>query len=152
MNVYEKSIQVLTELFSKDFTFSLATVQGDTPVVRVVDTYYDNNVFWIVTYANTNKVKEITANPKVALCNDFYSFKGKAFNVGHPLHKDNQEIREKLIEVFKPWYFAHNDENDEDMCYVKVELEYGFFYQDRKGYQVDFINKTAEEFPFNVDI
>lgn len=151
MNVYEKSIQVLTELFSKDCTFSLATVKEDMPAVRVVDTYYENGVFWIVTYAKSNKVNEITANPKVALCNNFYSFKGKAFNVGHPLDKANQEIREKLIEVFKPWYFAHNNEDDENMCYVKVELENGFFYKDGKGYKVQFTDKNAEEFPFNID-
>ncbi|PHV72077.1 pyridoxamine 5-phosphate oxidase [Sporanaerobium hydrogeniformans] len=148
MNAYEKSIEVLTELFSKDCTFSLATVKGDMPAVRVVDAYYHKSMFWIVTYATTNKVKEVTANPKVALCNNLYSFKGKAFNVGHPLDKDNQEIREKLIEVFKPWYFAHNDENDENMCFVKVELEYGFFYKNGKGYKVNFIDKNAEEFPF----
>lgn len=148
MNVYEKSIEVLTELFNRDFTFSLATVKGDMPAVRVVDTYYDNGAFWVVTYANSNKVNEIIANPRVALCNNLYSFKGKAFNVGHPLDKKNQEIREKLIEAFKPWYFAHNNENDENMCFVKVELEYGFFYKNGKGYKVEFIDKNAEEFPF----
>jgi hypothetical protein len=31
-------------------------------------------------------------------------------------------------------------------------LSGGFFFKDGKGYKVDFINKTAEEFPFAPDI
>ena len=53
-----------------------------------------------------------------------------------------------MIEAFKPWYFAHNNENDEYMCFVKVELEHGFFYKDGIGYKVNFIDKSVEEFPF----
>lgn len=148
MELFEKSRNVLTDLFSRDFLFSLATVKDQKPAVRVIDTYYENGVFWVVTYALSNKVKEIEANPNVALCNNFYSFTGNAYNVGHPLKDENREIREKLIKVFEPWYFAHNDENDKNMCYVKIELTSGFFHKDGKGYKVDFVNKTAEEFPF----
>ena len=152
MNSYEKSLTVLSDLFGKDFQFSLATSVNDKPSIRVVDTYYENGVFWIVTYAKSNKVKEIEANPNVALCNYFYSFTGKAINAGHPLKTENEEIRKKLIKVFEPWYFAHNNENDENMCYVKVVLTNGFFFKNGKGYKVDFEKKTSKEFPFNPDV
>ncbi len=72
--------------------------------------------------------------------------------LGHPLKDENKIIRSKLIEVFSPWYFEHNDETDENMCYVKIEPDSGFFYKDGTGYKVDFNSKTAEEFPFEFDI
>lgn len=150
MNIFEKSLKVLEELFSRDYQFALATVGQDTPSIRVVDTFFDSGVFYIVTYASTQKVMELEKNPKVALCNEFYRFNGYAYNIGHPLKKENAEIREKLIEVFKPWYFEHNNEQDENMCYVKVELSNGFFHKDGIGYKVDFNSKTAEEFPFEL--
>lgn len=71
---------------------------------------------------------------------------------GHPSKEENHAIREKLIKAFELWYFAHNNEKDEDMCYVKIELKHGFFYSDGTGYKVDFENKTAEKFPFTFDI
>ncbi|WP_010077397.1 hypothetical protein [Clostridium cellulovorans] len=86
------------------------------------------------------------------MCNKLYRFIGTAYNIGHPLLEENQAIREKLIKVFEPWYFAHNNENDENMCYVKIELKQGFFYKYGTGYKVDFENKKAEEFPFTFDI
>lgn len=148
MIMYDKSLEVLENLFTKDCTFMLATSTEDKPSLRVVDTYYENGVFWIVTYATSQKVKEIEKNPNIALCNNFYKFRGKAYNTGHPLDKNNQEIREKLIKVFEPWYFAHNNENDENMCYVKVIPESGFFHKDGTGYEVDFLQKTAKDIPF----
>lgn len=148
MSALEKSMEVLSELFGKDVTFVLATASDNVVSARVVDAYYNNGVFWIVTYAKSNKVKDIESNPNIALCNNFHTFKGKACNAGHPLKEDNKAIREKLIRVFEPWYFAHNDENDEHMCYVKIVPESGVFHKDGTGYRVDFIGKTAEEFPF----
>ena len=152
MELFEKSMTVLSELFGRDYQFSLATTKDNKPSVRVVDTYYEEGIFWIVTYATSNKVKEIDANADVALCDQFYSFKGKAYNVGHPLKEENRKIREKLIKVFQPWYFEHNDENDDNMCYVKVDLTEGFFYKDGIGYKVNFIDKSVEKFPFHRDL
>jgi len=152
MTAFKKSMVVLSDLFSKDFTFVLATAKENVPSARVVDTYYENGIFWMVTYSKSNKMKEIENNPHVALCNNFHCFKCIARNVGHPLNEEKKAIREKLIKVFESWYFAHNDENDEHMCYVKVEPESGFFHKDGFGYRVDFINKIAEEFPFSPNI
>ena len=86
------------------------------------------------------------------MCSKLYRFTGIAHNIGHPLLEENHGIREKLIKVFEPWYFAHNNENDESMCYIKIELKLGFFYKDGIGYKVDFENRKAEEFPFTFDI
>lgn len=152
MDTFEKSIQVLEELFAKDYQFALATSEDNVPSVRFVDTFYDNGAFYVVTYANSLKVLEIEGNDKVALCNQCYRFSGVAHNIGHPLLEENKEIRAKLIKVFEPWYFKHNNENDKNMCYVKIQLRHGFFYKDGTGYDVDFISKKAKEFPFTFDI
>lgn len=152
MITYDKSLEILKELFGRDYTFVLATAQNNIPSQRVVDTYYSNGAFWIVTYALSNKVKEISANPHVSLCNTFHGFSGKAYYMGHPLNEDNKEIRQKLIKAFEPWYFAHNNEADENMCYLKIEPEQGFFHKDGTGYKVNFLDNTAEEFPFTPQI
>lgn len=148
MTLYEKSLVILDELFGKDFIFSLATVNEDKPSIRVIDTYYEEGALWGVTYALSNKVMAIEKNPNVALCNMFYSFNGKAFNMGHPLKEENKAIREKLIKVFEPWYFAHNNEADAHMCYIKIELEAGFFHKDGRGYKINFLEQSVEDFPF----
>jgi general stress protein 26 len=152
MEAYEKSLNVLNELFARDYQFALATTNNNIPSVRFIDTYYDQCCFYIVTYAKSKKVIEMEINNNVSLCNKLYSFNGVAINIGHPLIPQNSEIREKLIRVFEPWYFKHNNENDENMCYVKVELTDGFFYKDGKGFKVDFIAQEAKEFPFEFDM
>jgi len=152
MNAYEEGLGVLETLFARDYQFALATSNNNIPAVRFIDTFYDNGVFYIVTSRKSNKVKEIEHNPVVSLSKDLYRFTGIARNIGHPLLKENLKIREKLIKVFEPWYFAHNNENDENMCYIKVDLSQGLFYKDGTGYKVNFENKTAEKFPFIFDI
>ncbi len=152
MNVFERSMKVMRDLFSNDCQFALATAHQNIPSIRVVDTFYDEGCFYIVTYAKSKKVKELEVNKNVSLCHQLYNFNGYAYNIGHPLKPENKAIREKLIHVFKPWYFKHNNEKDENMCYVKVELTKGFFYKDGKGYKVDFVKQEASEFPFKFDI
>ena len=152
MIIYKKSLEVLQELFARDYQFALATSNDNVPSVRFIDTFYNDGSFYIVSYAKSQKVMDIEKNSKVSMCNKLYRFSGAAYNIGHPLLEENLEIREKLIKAFEPWYFAHNNENDENMCYLKIELKEGFFYKDGTGYKVDFENKKAEEFPFQFDI
>ncbi len=152
MDVYEKSIHVMNELFARDYQFAMATVKDNTPSVRFVDTFYESGSFYVVTHSKSQKVQELKINNQVSLCNKLYRFSGSGYNIGHPLLTENRAIREKLIKVFEPWYFAHNNENDENMCYVKIELKEGFFYKDGTGYKVSFQQKEAEQFPFDFDI
>jgi hypothetical protein len=149
--MFQQAMQVMSDLFARDCQFAMATARDNRPSVRYVDTFYEDGSFFVVTYANSQKVQELNVNSHVALCNGFYRFRGRAYNLGHPLQPENQEIRSKLIKVFEPWYFAHNDENDEHMCYVEIKLTDGFFYKDGTGYQVDFEQETAEAFPFERD-
>lgn len=47
MTIYEKSLNILTELFAKDYQFALATCDDNVPSVRFVDTFYDDGEFYI---------------------------------------------------------------------------------------------------------
>lgn len=152
MTDYDKSQRVLRELFERDYTFVFATCSGNAPYQRVVDTCYWQGAFWIVTHGLSNKVKQLQGNPNVSLCNGFHIFEGTAVNAGHPLLPENKEIRLKLTEVFAPWYFEHNDEKDEQMCFVKMVPHTGFFHRDGTGYQVDFMSQTARLIPFSPQI
>ncbi|PKM58450.1 MAG: pyridoxamine 5-phosphate oxidase [Firmicutes bacterium HGW-Firmicutes-3] len=151
MKEYQNALKIMNELFAKDCQFSLATSKDNVPSIRIVDTFYDEGSFYIVTHAKSQKVKEINDNENVALCSKLYSFKGLAENIGHPLKLENQKIREKLIHAFQTWYFQHNDENDQSMCIVRVLLQKGFFYSQGIGYKVDFQAESAEVFPFNFE-
>jgi len=91
-------------------------------------------------------------NPQVSLCNSFHTFNGLAYYAGHPLDEQNKDIRAKLIQVFEPWYFAHNNEADKDMCYVRIELTEGFFHTDGFGYIMDFTKHEAKIIPFTPQI
>lgn len=148
---FTKSMKVMQSLFGKDSLFALATTKANIPTVRVVDAYYEEGSFYIVANRLSRKVIDIIENPNVALCEEMYQFQGKAYNIGHPLQEENKEIRETLVKQFEKWYFLHNNEADENMCYIKVELTNGFFYLDGTGYRVDFTNQTAEEFPFQFE-
>jgi uncharacterized pyridoxamine 5'-phosphate oxidase family protein len=152
MNDYEKSIEVLQELFGQDSQFAWATSENNIPSLRFVDTLFDNGSFYVVTYRGTRKVQEIKDNPQVALCKDLHRFQGIATNIGHPLDPKNKEIREKLVKAFESWYYKHNDEASDNMCYIKIDPVNGFFYKDGVGYQIDFIEKKAELSPFEMDI
>lgn len=153
MNDFENALKIMQDIFSRDYQFALATSENDTPSLRFVDTYFDGECFYVVTYLYSQKVKEIIKNPNVALCSKkMHSFSGRAYNIGHPLLSENSGIREKLIEVFEPWYFKHNNENDSNMCYIKIKPTTGFFHKDGTGYKVNFEDKTVSKFPFNFDI
>lgn len=83
MNKYEVGIKILNERFEngKDNVISLATIslehspEGNSrPCVRDVDAYYEDGVFYIVTHAQSNKVKQITINPEVSISVHFVGY------------------------------------------------------------------------------
>ena len=149
MDNYKIAIMLMEQLFSRDYQFAMATAANTIPSLRFVDTYYDDGAFYSVTYANTNKVKEIAINPNIALCGrKGYSFSGKAYNIGHPLLLENNDIRNKLIKAFEPWYFKHNNEAD-DICLIKIVPESGFIHIDGIGYDINFKDKTVNTAPFD---
>ncbi|GAU78877.1 pyridoxamine 5'-phosphate oxidase family protein [Fusibacter sp. 3D3] len=156
MEKYEEGMKILSEKFGngKDNAISLATISLETgvdgnprPSVRDVDAYYEDGVFYVVTYAQSNKMKQIGENPEVSVSvhlEDFFS-SGTGENLGWVLEPHNAVLRTKLREVFKDWYDFANNENDKNCCFLAIHLKKGTLRinHGEKFYHFDFENKTA---------
>lgn len=152
MNDFENAIRAMKELFGRDYQFVLSTAKDNIPSSRMVDTFFDGESFYIVTYRLSQKAAEIEENPNISLYSrKMHFFSGKAYNIGHPLKNENAEVRSVLVKAFELWYFKHNDESDENMCYLKINPTIGSFHKDGTGYKINFIERTVQMIPFSFD-
>ncbi len=136
MDKYMEGIQILNDKFGngKDNVISLATISMELnmggnpkPCVRDVDAIYDDGVFYIVTYAQSNKVKQIEANPEVSVSvhyEDYFS-SGIAKNLGWVMEPGNSEIRKRMRSAFAEWYDFANDEQDRNCCILEIYMKTG---------------------------
>ena len=149
MNKYNNAIKIITERFSKDSIIAIATTDGKCLYNRMVDAYYENGAFYVVTYTLSSKIKHIETNSKVAICAiDWFTGHGIGENLGWVLDESNKEIMIKLREAFASWYTGgHVDENDPNTCVLRIRLTNGILIDhDRKydewRYELDFVNQT----------
>ena len=73
----------MIERFGKDSIIALATTVGGTPYVRYVNAFYSDGAFYVLTYGLSNKMKQIEANPIVAIAGDWFTAHGKGINLGY---------------------------------------------------------------------
>lgn len=156
MSMYEEGMKLMEEKFGKgkDNNISLATVALESsvdgkpcPNVRVVDAYYEDGTFYVVTYGKSNKMQEIAKNPEVAVAafSEMFTSRGIGENLGWVLDPKNAEIRGKLRKAFAEWYDMANNENDENCCILAIHLTRGILNINHweKLYHMDFVNKTC---------
>ena len=74
--------KIMTERFGKDTVIALATVEQEVPYVRKVNAYYEDGSFYIITYALSNKIKQIEKNPNVAIAGEWFTAHGRGKNLG----------------------------------------------------------------------
>ena len=118
--------KIMMERFGKDTVIALATVEHGVPYVRKVNAYYEDGSFYIITYALTNKIKQIEKNPNVAIAGDWFTAHGKGNNLGYFGKEENRIIAEKLKSVFTEWIDnGHNNFDDENTIILCVELTDG---------------------------
>ena len=130
---------IIQERFGKDSLIALATVDGDIPAVRTVNTVYIDGAFYVVTYALSGKMKQIAKNPTVAICGDWFTAHGVGENLGHVLLKENQNIMEKLRTAFSAWYNnGHTNEADPNTCLLKIRLTDGVLFSHGTRYDIEF--------------
>ena len=130
---------IIQERFGKDSLIALATVDGDIPAVRTVNTVYIDGVFYVVTYALSGKMKQIAKNPTVAICGDWFTAHGVGENLGHVLLEENQNIMEKLRTAFSAWYNnGHTNEADPNTCLLKIRLTDGVLFSHGTRYDIEF--------------
>ena len=135
----EQALSLMNERFGHDNLISLATLDGNRPSVRIVNSYYEEGVFYTVTYALSNKMRQIKQNPEVAICGEWFTAHGVGENLGYVRDEKNKEIMMKLRVVFAEWYDnGHTDENDMNTCLLKVLLTDGILFHEGTKYEIDF--------------
>lgn len=156
MSKYEEGLKILEEKFgnNKDNIIALATIARyptadgrPRPVVRDVDAYYEDGVFYVVTWGESSKMQQITQNNEVAIAVAFewFTANGIGENLGWVLDQKNAEIRTKLRTTFAKWYDSANNENDKNCCFLAIHLTKGIININHHEtlYHMDFENKTA---------
>ncbi|MEE0681931.1 MAG: pyridoxamine 5'-phosphate oxidase family protein [Candidatus Gastranaerophilaceae bacterium] len=155
MNKYEEAMKHLDEkLGHKDGLISLSTIALEPgangrsrPAARLVDAYYEDGAFYIVTYATSDKMLQIAQNPEVAVCIVVENFTadGIGENLGWVCDEKNVEMMEKLRKIFAEWYYEANNDEDPNTCLLRVRLTKGLWNDAHKGIrnEIDFVNKTA---------
>jgi hypothetical protein len=156
MNNYEEGLKLLEEKFGngKDNVISLATISlepaangNPRPVVRDVDAFYEDGVFYVTTWGKSGKMQQIAHNNEVAItvCHQWFNANGTGENLDWVLDPKNAELRTKLRSAFSEWYDHANNEKDENCCILAIRLTKGLININHfeKLYFMDFVNKTA---------
>ena len=150
MSKYDDAIKLMIERFGKDNLISIATMDGSRVSVRMVDAYYEDGAFYTVTYALSNKMKQIEVNPEVAVCGiDWFSGHGTGENLGWVRDEKNTAMMTKLRGIFATWYSnGHVNEEDKNTCLLRICLTDGVIIDHDKNYGewqyiVDFVNRNA---------
>lgn len=155
MNKYEESMKKLDEkLGRKDGLISLSTIALEPgidgrsrPAARLVNAYYEDGAFYVVTYAASDKMLQIAQNPEVAVCVIVENFTadGVGENLGWVCDEKNVEMMAKLRAIFAEWYYEANNDEDPNTCLLRIRLTKGLWNDAHKKIrnEIDFINKTA---------
>lgn len=102
----------------------------------MLNAYYENGSFYIITYALSNKIKQIGKNPNVAIAGDWFTAHGKANNLGYFGKEENRIIAEKLKIVFGEWIDnGHNNLADENTIILCVQLTDGLLLSHGTRYE-----------------
>lgn len=123
MDKQAKALEIMNERFGHDTLLSLATMDGTAPSVRIVNSYYEKGSFYTITYALSNKMKQIAKNSAVAICGEWFTAHGRGENMGYIRDEKNAEIADKLRNAFSEWYSnGHTDENDPNTVILRIRL------------------------------
>ncbi len=158
MSEYQEGMKLIDEAFGngKDNNIAIGTIALNKSddgkamsAVRTVDAYYENGIFYIVTDARSNKMKQIGQNNQVSVAayTEMFTGVGTGENLGWVLSPKNSEIRAKLRKAFELWYDSANNEQDENCCILAIHLAKGTFNYNHweKLYHIDFINEVIME-------
>lgn len=158
MSKYENAMKLMEELCGnrKEEVIALATISlspsvagNPRPAVRMVCAYYENGVFYVSTDARKNKMLQIEKNNEVSVCGlGWYTFQGRAENLGWVKDEKNAEIRAEFKKIFD-WFDEVGDEDNPNSIVLRITLTEGTIIDNaekygEKQYEIDFINKTVK--------
>ena len=129
----------MIERFGKDNIIALATIDEGIPYVRSVNAFYEDGAFYIITYARSNKMKQIEKNPIVAISGEWFAAHGKGVDLGYFGKEENSAVAEKLRESFDEWIDnGHNNFDDLNTCILCIKLTDGILFSNGTRYEIDF--------------
>ena len=135
----QKAREIMDERFQRDTLIAVATMDGNRPCVRTVNSYYENGAFYVITHALSNKMRQIQKNSVAAICADWFTAHGIAENMGHILDPKNEQIACKLRTAFAQWYDnGHTNEKDPNTCILCIHLTDGVLLSHGTRYDIDF--------------
>lgn len=155
MNKYDEAIKLLNEqVGNKDGLIALSTISLEPgadgksrPASRIVDAYYEDGSFYIITYATSDKMQQIEKNPEVSVCIIVENFtaNGIGENLGWVCDEKNAQMMTKLRKIFAEWYYEANNDEDPNTCLLRVRLTKGVWNDPHNGIrnEIDFVNRTA---------
>ena len=73
----------MNEHFCGDTLLSVATVNDRVSNAKIVNSYYEDYSFYIITYALSHKMKQIKKNPIASVCGEWFPAHGIGENTGH---------------------------------------------------------------------
>ena len=134
-----EALRIMNDRFNKDSLIALATVDGNTPHVRAVNSYYEDGCFYTITYALSNKMKQIALNPTVAICGDWFTGHGIGENLGWIRDEKNNDIASKLRAAFAAWYDnGHTNEADINTVILRIRMTDGVLLHHGTQFEIDF--------------
>jgi uncharacterized pyridoxamine 5'-phosphate oxidase family protein len=158
MSKYENAMKLMEERSGngKEEVIALGTISlssnaagNPRPAVRMVCAYYEDGVFYVSTDAKKNKMLQIEKNNEVSVAGlDWYTFYGRAENLGWVKDEKNAEIRAKFKKIFN-WFDEVGDEDNPNSIVLRISLIEGTIIDNEekygeRQYEIDFINKTAK--------
>lgn len=126
----DKEIEpIMKERFGRDTVIALATYDTETPYVRFVNAYYEDGAFYVITYALSNKMRQIGQNPVVAVAGEWFTAHGNAIDLGWFGKGENSTIAEKLKNAFASWINnGHNDFDDPNTIILCIRITDGVLF------------------------
>lgn len=130
---------IMQERFGKDSLIALATLEGDLPSVRTVDAFYEDGCFYVLTYALSSKMKQIAANPVVAICGEWFTARGIGENLGWFCAQENARLANKMRQLFAAWIDnGHNHFDDPNTCILRIRLTNAVLLAHGERYSIEY--------------
>lgn len=144
MKAMEQALAIMNERFGKESELSLATLDGEQPAVRIVNSVYQDGSFYVITDQRSRKMKQIAAHPQVAVCGFWFNASGIVENLGALKLKQNQAKRQWLETVFSAWLGnGHTDLDNPNTILLRIRLTQGVLMSHGTRYDLDFTQKET---------
>ena len=129
--------RILDRRFGRDVLIALATTVDGVPHVRAVNSYYEDGCFYVITHAQSGKMRQMAENPRAAICGEWFTAHGIGENLGHV--KEHPALYGKLREIFAAWIDGgHVDEADPDTVILQIRLTDGLLFSHGIRNEIDF--------------